>query len=88
MSANVLIEGMDPEDVDIYRRIIDMEHSVIMKDVETFVRFEGASDIQKVSRLQHIMDFYILDERDPELISDISRIIDIVSIKNLKSKNI
>lgn len=88
MSSKVLIDGMDPEDIDIYRKIIDMEYSVIMNDVETFIRFDGATDIEKVSRLQHIMDFYVLDERDPDIISDIARIIDIVSIKNLKSKNI
>ena len=88
MSSKVLIDGMDPEDIDIYRKIIDMEYSVIMSDAETFIRFDGATDIEKVSRLQHIMDFYVLDERDPDIISDIARIIDIVSIKNLKSKNI
>ena len=88
MSSKVLIDGMDPEDIDIYRKIIDMEYSVIMNDVETFIRFDGATDIEKVSRLQHIMDFYVLDERDPDIVSDIARIIDIVSIKNLKSKNI
>ena len=88
MNSNFLIEGMDPEDIDVYRDIIDMEYSIIMGHVETFVRFEGATDIEKVSKLQNIMDFYVLDERSPEIISDICNVIDIVSIKNLKTKNI
>lgn len=79
---------MDLEEIEIYRSVIEKEYSIIFDNLETFIKYDKISDLQKVSKLQEIFDFFMLEDKDYSELEKINSIIEIISIKNLKAKNI
>ena len=79
---------MDLEEIEIYRSVIEKEYSIIFYNLETFIKYDKISDLQKVSKLQEIFDFFMLEDKDYSELEKINSIIEIISIKNLKAKNI
>lgn len=79
---------MDLEEIEIYRSVLEKEYSIIFDNLETFIKYDKISDLQKVSKLQEIFDFFMLEDKDYSELEKINSIIEIISIKNLKAKNI
>ena len=86
--SRFLLENMDLEEIEIYRSVIEKEYSIIFENLETFIKYDKISDLQKVSKLQEIFDFFMLEDKDYSELEKINSIIEIISIKNLKAKNI
>lgn len=86
--SRFLLENMDLEEIEIYRSVIEKEYSIIFDNLETFIKYDKISDLQKVSKLQEIFDFFMLEDKDYSELEKINSIIEIISIKNLKAKNI
>ena len=88
MMSRFLLENMDLEEIEIYRSVLEKEYSIIFDNLETFIKYDKISDLQKVSKLQEIFDFFMLEDKDYSELEKINSIIEIISIKNLKAKNI
>ena len=86
--SRFLLENMDLEEIEIYRSVLEKEYSIIFENLETFIKYDKISDLQKVSKLQEIFDFFMLEDKDYSELEKINSIIEIISIKNLKAKNI
>ena len=86
--SRFLLENMDLEEIEIYRSVLEKEYSIIFDNLETFIKYDKISDLQKVSKLQEIFDFFMLEDKDYSELEKINSIIEIISIKNLKAKNI
>ncbi len=86
--SRFLLENMDQDEIEIYRSVIEKEYLVIVENLETFIKYDKITDLQKVSKLQEIFDFFLIEEREFQELEKINSIIEIISIKNLKAKNI
>jgi len=88
MMSRFILENMDDEEMVIYKSIIEKEYKIITRNLEAFIKYDKITDIQKVSKLQEIFDFFMLQDREIEELEKINSIMEIISIKNLKSKSV
>ena len=86
--SRFILENMDQDELVIYKSLIEKEYKIIIKNLEAFIKYDKITDFQKVAKLQEIFDFFMLQDREIDDLEKINSIIEIISIKNLKSKSI
>ena len=79
---------MSAEDLQLYRDTILGEYLIIFSNKEIFIRTDKVQDGRKVQKLYEILDLFMLEGTDEEILLDIESLIDVLTIKILVEKNI